>query len=84
MAVPNRFFGGTISVAGLLTGEDIQREVQRLGDAGDAVLVPAVCLRDGEGVFLDDVTPADLARGLGMRVQVVEPAPRALVQALRT
>ncbi len=83
VAVPNRFFGGTISVTGLLTGEDIQRELARVGDLGDAVLVPAVCLRDGEGVFLDDVTPADLARDLGVRVQVVEPAPRALVQAVR-
>jgi putative radical SAM enzyme (TIGR03279 family) len=83
IAVPNRFFGGTISVTGLLTGEDIQRALSCAGDLGDAVLVPAVCLRDGEGVFLDDVTPDDLARALGVRVQVVEPAPRALVQALR-
>ena len=84
IAVPNRFFGGTISVAGLLTGEDIEHEVARLGDPGDALLVPAVCLRDGAGVFLDDGTPEDLARGLGVRVQVIEASPRALVQALRT
>ncbi|HUF93602.1 MAG TPA: DUF512 domain-containing protein [Candidatus Limnocylindria bacterium] len=83
VAVPNRFFGGTISVTGLLTGEDIQRALAQAGDLGEAVLVPAVCLRDGEGVFLDDVTPDELGRALGVRVQVVEPAPRALVQALR-
>jgi NifB/MoaA-like Fe-S oxidoreductase len=84
VAVPNRFFGGTISVTGLLTGEDIQRELSARAALGDAVLVPAVCLRDGDGVFLDDVTPADLARDLGVRVSVVEPTPRALVQALRS
>ncbi len=83
IAVPNRFFGGTISVTGLLTGEDIHRELAQAGELGEAVLVPAVCLRDGEGVFLDDVTPEELSRALGVRVQVVEPAARALVRALR-
>ena len=33
------------------------------------------------GVFLDDVTPADLARDLGVPVKPVEPTPRALLQA---
>jgi putative radical SAM enzyme (TIGR03279 family) len=81
-AVPNRHFGGSISVAGLLTGGDIQRHLAGLGDLGDAVLVPAVAVRDGDGVFLDDATPADLARDLGVPVQVIEPEPRALVRAL--
>jgi putative radical SAM enzyme (TIGR03279 family) len=81
-AVPNRHFGGSVSVAGLLTGGDIQRHLASLGDLGDAVLVPAVALRDGDGVFLDDVTPADLARDLAVPVQVIEAEPRALLRAL--
>ena len=83
IAVPNRHFGGSVSVAGLLTGGDIQRHLATLGDLGDAVLVPAVALRDGDGVFLDDVTPADLTRDLGVPVKVVEPEPRALLRALQ-
>jgi putative radical SAM enzyme (TIGR03279 family) len=83
VAVPNAFFGGSISVAGLLTGQDIQRTLAAEPDLGDAVLVPAVALRDGEGVFLDDRTPADLARELGVPVRAVEPEPRALLRALR-
>jgi putative radical SAM enzyme (TIGR03279 family) len=82
VAVPNRHFGGSISVTGLLTGGDIQRHLAGLGDLGDAVLVPAVAVRDGDGVFLDDVTPADLARDLGVRVQVIEPDARALLRTL--
>jgi putative radical SAM enzyme (TIGR03279 family) len=82
VAVPNRHFGGSLSVAGLLTGGDIQRHLAALGDLGEAVLVPAVAVRDGDGVFLDDVTPADLARNLGVPVRVIEPAPRALLGAL--
>jgi putative radical SAM enzyme (TIGR03279 family) len=82
VAVPNRHFGGSLSVAGLLTGGDIQRHLATLGDLGDAVLVPGVALRDGDGVFLDDVTPADLARDLGVPVKVIPPEPRDLLRAL--
>jgi putative radical SAM enzyme (TIGR03279 family) len=81
-AVPNRHFGGSVSVAGLLTGGDIQRHLATERELGDAVLVPAVAVRDGDGVFLDDVTPADLARDLGVPVRVVDPEPRALLRAL--
>jgi putative radical SAM enzyme (TIGR03279 family) len=81
-AVPNRHFDGSISVAGLLTGGDIQRHLAGLGDLGDAVLVPAVAVRDGDGVFLDDVTPTDLSRDLGVPVRVIEPDARALLRAL--
>jgi putative radical SAM enzyme (TIGR03279 family) len=81
-AVPNRHFGGSLSVAGLLTGGDVQRHLATLGDLGDAVLVPGAALRDGDGVFLDDVTPADLARDLGVPVKVIPPEPRALLRAL--
>ena len=81
-AVPNHHFGGSISVTGLLTGGDIQRHLAGLANLGDRVLVPAVAVRDGDGVFLDDVTPADLARDLGVPVDVVAPEPRALLRAL--
>jgi putative radical SAM enzyme (TIGR03279 family) len=83
VAVPSRHFGGTISVAGLLSGGDIQRHLAAMPDRGDAVVVPAVALRDGDGVFLDDVTPADLARELRVPVKVIDPEPRALLRALR-
>ena len=39
-------------------------------------------VRDGDGVLLDDVTPADLARDLGVPVALVTPAPAALLDAL--
>src|SRR5438046_2761345 len=83
VSVPNDFFGRTITVAGLLTGQDIQRHLAGLDRLGDEVLVPAVAVRDGDGVLLDDATPADLARDLGVPVRVVEPSARALLRALR-
>ena len=82
-AVPNEFFGGSIGAAGLLTGQDIQRHLATLGDLGEAVLVPGAAVRDGDGVFLDDRTPADLAHALGVPVVAVAPEPPALLRALR-
>ena len=81
-AVPNEFFGRGIGVTGLLTGRDIQAHLAARGDVGEAVLIPAVTIRDGDGVFLDDVTPGDLARDLGVRVAMLEPSPAALLDAL--
>jgi putative radical SAM enzyme (TIGR03279 family) len=81
--VPNDLFGRTIGVVGLLAGRDIQRHLGELADLGEEVLIPSVAVRDGDGVFLDDLAPADLARTLGVAVRVVEPTGRALLRALR-
>jgi putative radical SAM enzyme (TIGR03279 family) len=82
VAIPNDFFGRAIAVAGLLTGQDIQRHLSRLGDLGEEILIPSVTLRDRDGVFLDDLTPDDLAHDLGVPVRSVEPTARALLAAL--
>jgi putative radical SAM enzyme (TIGR03279 family) len=81
-AVPNDFYGRGIGVAGLLTGRDILRHLAALPDLDGAVLVPGVAVRDGDGVFLDDLTPGDLARDLGVPVRVVAPTATALLAAL--
>ena len=83
VAVPNDFFGRGIAVAGLLTGQDIGRALARR-PRRDVVLLPSVTVRDRDGVLLDDLTPADLSRDLGVPVRVIEPTPGALLQALRS
>ena len=84
--IANEFFGRGIGVAGLLTGRDIHVQLEQVRAAGhelgDEVLVPAVAIRDGAGVFLDDLTPADLAASLGTPVTPVEPDAPALLAAL--
>src|SRR5262249_41354501 len=79
----NDFFGPAIGVAGLLTGAGIQRSLATQRSLGRAVLVPSVALRDADGIFLDDLTPADLARDLGVPVKVVQSTPSALLNAIR-
>ena len=61
---------------------EVDRLLATSPDLGGAVLVPAVAVRDGDGVFLDDLAPADLARDLGVPVRLVEPTPAALLKAI--
>lgn len=79
--VANDFFGGNISVAGLLTGRDILAQLSGR-PLGDLVLIPDAALRDEANVFLDDRTPADLEAVLGLPVRPVAPTPLALLKAL--
>ena len=60
----------TIDVAGLLTGQDLSAQLQRVPSLG-RVLLPLHMLRHGETVFLDDYTVARLADELGCPVQIV-------------
>lgn len=63
----NDFFGHTVTVSGLLTGQDILRQLTGI-PLGDALLIPSSALRAGEDVFLDDMTVADLSTALGVPV----------------
>ena len=42
----------------------------------------SVTMRDGDGVFLDDLRPREIEERLGVKVRVVEPTARGLVQGL--
>jgi putative radical SAM enzyme (TIGR03279 family) len=60
----NRFFGRSVTVAGLLSGGDIARELEGR-DLGDRVYVPPATLND-DRLFLDDMTLDDLVRRFGV------------------
>ncbi|MDE6601307.1 MAG: DUF512 domain-containing protein [Lachnospiraceae bacterium] len=84
--IRNDFFGETITVAGLVTGQDLiaqLKERQQGGQSlGEALFVPANMLRSGEQVFLDDVTVQDVERALGIAVTVIEPGGGDFVEAV--
>lgn len=61
-ALENGFFGPSVTVSGLLTGGDLVRGLQ--GAEGAAVLISECMLRDGEQVFLDDMTLEEVSRAL--------------------
>lgn len=63
----NDFFGHSVTVSGLLTGQDMQRQLTGF-PIGDALLIPSSSLRAGEDVFLDDMTLSDLSEALAVPV----------------
>lgn len=81
VAVRNRLFGGGVTVTGLVSGRDILAALQGV-ELGEEVLVPDVMIKEGEGMFLDDITLEDLERDLGKPVRVVESTPYGIYLAL--
>lgn len=64
--VQNNYFGGDVSVAGLLTGGDLLSARERLH--GEFVIIPRSTLKSDEDVMLDGMKLGDLAEGLGIPV----------------
>lgn len=80
-AIKNDFFGETVDVAGLVTGGDLIKTLNGK-PLGKRLLIPAVMLRHGENVFLDDVSVADVEDKLGVTVVPVENDGDALLSAM--
>ena len=68
--IQNRFFGGNVGVAGLVTATDIIRQCEGKLTSG-TLGVPAVMLREEKDTFLDDITTEQLGRRLGVKVEVL-------------
>jgi len=67
----NDYFGHDITVAGLLTGEDIIKQLKDK-ELGDKLLLPSVLLKSGETVLLDDLDIKDIENSLRIQVHIVD------------
>jgi len=67
--VVNEFFGQTVTVSGLLTGQDVIAALQGR-DLGDAVFLPRTMFDTAGEVTLDDMTPLEIEARLGTRVEI--------------
>lgn len=76
----SQYWGQTMTVTGLLTGQDI---LQGLRDKplGDALLLPTLMLKYGTTQFLDDMTVAQLSLELNIPVVLIQGGAADLVQA---
>ena len=79
--IVNDFFGHTIDVAGLVTGQDLIAQLKGR-DLGERLLMPVNMLRHGGDVFLDDVHVSDVERALGVPVTVVDQDGYDLLDAM--
>jgi putative radical SAM enzyme (TIGR03279 family) len=67
--VVNRFFGETVTVAGLLTAGDVIAQLKHR-DLGEVLLLPPAMFAGPEGQSLDDRWPREMAQALGRPVRV--------------
>ena len=79
--IRNDFFGELITVAGLITGQDLRNQLADK-ELGDVLLLPNNMLRSGEEVFLDDMTVTELAEDLQIKVKIVGSSGQDLINAV--
>lgn len=79
--IVNDFFGDRITVAGLLTGRDLERQLKGR-DLGEVLLLTEHMMKSGEQIFLDDMTVEELSRSLQVPIIIVESDGKALLKAV--
>lgn len=79
--IRNDFFGEMITVAGLITGQDLKNQLTGQ-NLGTRLLLPDCMFRSGEEVFLDDVTREELQIALQVSINIVKSSGQDLVSAI--
>jgi NifB/MoaA-like Fe-S oxidoreductase len=80
LAVPNEYFGGDVSVAGLLTGKDFLAVRDQV--RGDFAIIPSVALKSDEPIMLDGMRFEELQSGFNVPLYALDFP--AFAAALRT
>lgn len=65
----NSYFGGDVSVAGLLTGQDLLQARDRV--TGEFVVIPRQMLKSDEAIMLDGMKLSEASRAMGQPVHAV-------------
>ena len=78
--VKNKFFGDTVKVAGLLTGNDIIEVIEENGIIGN-ILITDSMLKEGTDIFLDDVHVSDIEKK-GVKLHIIREDGSDLVDVV--
>lgn len=81
LPINNKYFGGGVSVTGLLTGQDI---ISALGNnyQGKKVILPGVVFRDGQDVLLDDTSLEDITNKSQADIRISDGSAQSLIEAI--
>jgi len=82
-AITNNFFGDSVTVSGLITGQDIIKQLKDI-EPGSLLLIPQNMLRHGENVFLDDITVEEVSEALGAEIKAVKQNGAELFKVLKS
>ncbi len=70
-AIKNDFFGQNITVAGLITGQDLVAQLKDK-ELGELLLIPSVMIKQGTELFLDDYTITQVENELNIKIITVD------------
>ena len=79
--IRNDFFGEMITVAGLITGQDLVAQLKGK-PLGSRLLRPSVMFKSGEEVFLDDMTRTQAEAALQIPINIVKSGGYDLLSAI--
>ncbi|MBQ9065716.1 MAG: DUF512 domain-containing protein [Blautia sp.] len=79
--IVNHFFGENITVSGLITGQDLISQMKG-GKNGKRIFLSSCMLREGEDVFLDDITVSEAEKALDAEITVVQSSGADLLRAV--
>lgn len=65
--IVNKFFGETITVSGLITGQDLIEQLRIYKDV-DGIIIPRSMMKSDEEIFLDNLTLEEVIKELGVPV----------------
>ena len=77
----NYFFGESITVAGLITGQDLIAQLKGQ-ELGECLYLPCSMMRDGETVFLDDLSLDDVKESLQVEADIVKSSGQDFIEAV--
>ena len=79
--IKNDFFGHSIDVAGLITGRDLINQLKGK-ELGERVYITNRMLKDGEEIFLDDITLSEASEALGVPIVPLAGSGDAVLSAM--
>lgn len=87
-AIRNDFFGETITVSGLVTGQDLVkqlREYQESGrELGEVLQIPSNMLKSDEQIFLDDWSIKEVEEALDIKVAATQASGKEFIHSILT
>lgn len=84
--IENDFFGRSITVSGLITGQDIIKQIKTYETYKDydGIVIPKSMLRKDTNIFLDDITTEYIERELGIEIIPVEVSGKEFIKFIRS
>ena len=81
LPIENEFFGKTVNCTGLLVGNDIINAVLKQEKNHEYLVIPSVCLKCDEPVFLDGVTVSQVVEKTALKVIITDGSGESFLSA---